>query len=303
MKREKTEKAKKLENYRNSLENRLEKEVSSETKYQFLDENEGYNSKKIIDHYEDYQDAVRYYQTIQKDPKDERVWRKAGKLLNKNELFYFNNDRTPRDDLKEFIDEDINSISKYAKKNSSKIYNKLKTEDYGKLVQKVPLYLIEEKKHDEFVVAINELKKLNQMQGNANEMYEYFKKIISKESRSAQISFARHGKNDLEFMFEQRLLTLNQKVSSMMYDENKKLKGKFLKNVFKDSLAEARKELEKENYSKSEIEDIWESVTRPYWFALFEMAYEKEKKDEDISSKKEKRNDRRSIRRSKNMNF
>ena len=80
----------------------------------------------------------------------------------------------------------------------------------------------------------------------------------------------------------------------------------FVKKVIEDSLNEAEKELNNENYSDSEIKDVYETNIRPYELAILETAYKRMKtKDQNKidSPKKQERNKRRKQRKEKNMNF
>ena len=282
----------------------MTEDLEEKIHYRPIDPKETYDSENTIKHYEDFKDINEYLQTVQKDPENTSAWEKAGGLLRKNPNYYFNTKRSPRPDLEDALSEEYGNLARYAKNNSSTLYGKLESEDYEKLIQKVPLYKTGDKENDEFVDTINEYKKLNEAGNDSNKMNAYVQEKIRKAPRWAQISFARHGRTDLSTIFESYLINIDAKLKSKMYEEDgETIKSKFLEKVFKDSLNEAEKELEGEDYSDSEKNDVWEANVRPYYFALLEEAYKKEKKDEDKSQKKKDRDERRKERREKGMSF
>lgn len=272
--------------------------------YKPINQNESYDRDNLIKHYEDFQDINQYLQAIKEDPENTGAWGDAGELLRKNPYYYFKSERSPRSDLEDSLSEEYSNLGKYVKNNSSTFYGKIESEDYIELIQKVPLCKTGDEEHDEFVDTINEYRKLNEMGNDPNKMNTYVQEKIRKAPRWAQISFARYGKNDLNTNFESYLINIDSKLKSKMYEEDgKTIKSKFLEKVFKDSLDETEKALDDEDYSDSEKNDVWERNVRPFYFALLEGMYKREKKDEDEPQRKKDRDERRKERREKGMPF
>jgi len=272
--------------------------------YRCLDPGKSYDDSKAIQHYEDYEDAKQYLSILSQDPENTPAWEKAGELLYKNPNFYFGTKTSPRADLESMVSSETNRFALFAKKNSSEIYDKLKPEDFAELIQKVPLYKTGDKEHDELADAINEYRKMLEISRDPDKKFSYVQERVndSKEEWALQ-SFARFGKNNFEKMFEGYLNFAQAKIISKMFDSNKKLRGEFLKKVFKDSLAEAEKDFKDENYSEGEKTDIWDNNIKSYYVALFEQAYKIEKADENIPENKKDRNERRKERKAKGMPF
>jgi len=285
--------------------NMTEKE-SLEKKFEYIPINpEHYDSDNIIQHYEDSQDMKKYLQTLQKDSKNTSAWEDAGGLLRKNPYYYFDPDvnRSPRTDLEDAVSEEYHNFARLAKNHSSKIYNDIKPESYLELVQKVQLCKIGNKKHDEFVDAMNEYKMLNEISRDSNKMRDYVKEKLGDRPTWSQISVMRYGESDINVMFKFFFNVAQSNLSSVMYNENGEANLGFLENVFKDSLKEIEEDLEDEDYSSKENKDVFEANVEPFYSVLFEEAYKHEKEDEDLNSEKEDRNERRKERRAKGMRF
>lgn len=277
----------------------------SQISYKFLDPEGEYNSKDVIDHWEDLDDLKKYLESVKKDPENPSAWQDAGGKLYNKPFEFFNPRRSPRASLEDAITIEYNKIGKYTKKNLSKFVGKLKDEDYAELIEKVPLCKIDEKEHDAFVDAMIEYHKLAGMT-EASERYEYVGKQSEKDE-FLQIEFARDGRITFENRFRAYVANAEAKIKSMMVDKDgKTLRIGFLKKVFQDSLEEIERdygEEEKQNYSSSETDDVWKANMIPYLVAIYEKVYEREKEDEELSDRKKDRNKRRKERRTKGEHF
>ncbi|HKZ34015.1 MAG TPA: hypothetical protein VJ142_02150 [Candidatus Nanoarchaeia archaeon] len=265
----------------------------------------GYDRRKLIQHYETFRDIGQWLQTIQKDPENTGVREDAGDLLRTNPQYYFKANRSPRSDLEGALSEEHDHLGEYAREHSSTLYGKLKSEDYVGLVQRVPLYKTGNREHDEFVEVMNENRKLAEASEDPEKMAEYVGGKVKNFPKWAQISYMRHGESDLRLIFQSYLNSANAKLRAIMLDEKRNPRSEFLKEVFEESLKEAETELDQESYSDKEKNDIWKRNIRPYYMALLEKGYEKEKKEEDgdIPQEKKDRDTRRKRRRAKGMPF
>ena len=235
--------------------------------YKTIDSEGDYDSNIVIQHYEDFQDISNSIQTIKKDSENIGAWEKAGDLLHKNKQFYFQAKTSPRYGLEKVLSEEYNALAKYAENNSSTIFEKLGPEDYSELIKKVPLYKTGNKEHDDLVDAMNEYKKLVETGQDINKIAEYAqKKIIDSdcsEGIKMELLVNIHNEKYLQVIFQEYLNLAKARLDAKMHNGDEKVRIEFLEKVFKESLSQAKGEWKK---------------ARPYYFALLEQVYKKEKR-------------------------
>lgn len=282
----------------------------SEIEYKCINPESGYDSSNFIEHYENFKDMNEWLQMLQKDPESIQVREKTGGLFHKNDLFYLQSGASPRLGLEKTLSNEYDALGNYAKNHSQSILSDFVPEDYVELIQKVPLYKTGNTEHDEFVDSLNKVRSLEEMRKDPNKMAGYVQKRVmdSNCADGLKLEFLANIYNEkyLQVTFQGHMEIANSKLDSKMYEgegQEKKIKKEFLEKVFKDSLSVAEDAWNDENYSDSEKSDVWDANTKPYYFALIESSYKKEKADEELSPAKEDRNKRRKERREKGMQF
>ena len=265
-----------------------------------------YSLKTIDNAFKDMGDLEKYVSTLQQDSANPDAIEKSGKFLRGDERYYFQANRSPRGDLEMNLSDQEKGLAGFARTNQTKLKSELQKEDYLELVQKLPIYKTGDKEHDDFADVLNDYKKLSEISQDENKKFQYIAEQVNNAPEWVQESFARHGKREYQIDFDLEIQNSRRQITSKLSDSEGTPKYTFVKKVIEDSLNEAEKELNNENYSDSEIKDVYETNIRPYELAILETAYKRMKtKDQNKidSPKKQERNKRRKQRKEKNMNF
>ncbi len=288
-------------------------------KYVPLNGESKYDGKAIVRQGKNSKDLTKYLNTVQKDPENPSAWEKSGGVLWGDTGFYTSavNDpttgalirspRSPRGDLEDALSQTQNDNAEFVKAHKSTILGKLAPENYEALTLGVEhLYKTGDKKLDEFVDALNEVRGLGAISQEPQKVREYVSNRLKKEKAPAWAiaSFARTGEGDSHRILRGYMTLAQKKLEKIMSKEDGSTNSELLKRVFLEGLKKAEDAFDRET-DKEDKGDIWEQDIRPYYLALFDQIYKAEdaSKSGESDPVKVERNKRRKERRDKGMPF
>ena len=257
---------------------------------------------EFLDSFEAFSKLNKYYQTLNEKPYDVGAREDAGKDIYGDPSFYKDPNKSVLSDLEQLISLDTEYIARYSENNESELQGRLEKDNYARLIQRVPLYKKEDDdEHNKVVDAFSSLRKIQSSGKDVDSMMGYLQEKIKATQGTEYEWFGLLLQNNLHSeKYIQDLFSIY--LRGAQTDFQNTLKDVDPKKVFKDSLEEAKKELEKESLDKEKA-DIWKKNIRPYYLALAEEVYQVEdkKSGEDKSQEEKDKDERRNERRARGM--
>jgi hypothetical protein len=256
----------------------------------------GFNREKFVKTGKAYQDMGKWLQTLEKDPTNVDVMRKAGKLLYENPDFYYQSGTSPRPRLDDTLSVVQDNRARYAKEMYPHIINGFNEENWMNLISSLPLYKTGKKEYDDVIDAINQKRQMDEVAENPEKTTGFLYKKAQKFDSIVQAEFRREIYNE---RYMKTLFGIYQRESEMKYmkslfDENGEIKKGLAKSVFEESLKAAEGEMNAET-NEGDKSDIWEGDVRQYYLALDSIKYSLEKKK--LEKDREKKEDNASTER------
>lgn len=284
--------------------------------YKSIDPKHGWDEDFLYSHLDRLKDIKEYRQRHNKNPLTDIG---AGKDLCKvafggqNGGIY--HELTPQlvAELGKRVDENgSDKVVEYTKNNLDSILDVFDEKGLMQLVMDTPLYLIDEKKHDEAVYAIRNCRGMNDIakEGDINKMRDVVQKSLQNPNCPLwAVRFASYAINNNSFVqmvFTGELQKSNyfmQKAIRVNGDAKGELDRDEVKRLIKRSIAEAEYEW-KEELDPSDHDNVWKINERPFsTIALHAYPALKKKYEEDHSEEYDDKNERAERRHRKLMPF
>jgi len=251
----------------------------------------GFNRENFVKTGKAYQDMGKWLQTLEKDPSNVSVMRKAGKLFYENPDFYYQSGTSPRPRLDDTLSVLQDNRARYAKEMYSDMINGFDEENWMNLILSLPLYKTGKKEYDEVIDAIHEKRQMDEVAENPEKTTGFLYKKAQKFDSIVQAEFRREIYNEryLKTLFGIYQRETEMKYMKALFDDSGKLKKGLAKSVFEESLRAAEGEMNAE-INEGDKSDIWEDDIRQYYLALDSIKYGLEKKELDKNKEKNEEN-------------
>jgi hypothetical protein len=251
----------------------------------------GFNRENFVKTGKAYQDMGKWLQTLEKDPSNVSVMRKAGKLFYENPDFYYQSGTSPRPRLDDTLSVLQDNRARYAKEMYSDMINGFDEENWMNLILSLPLYKTGKKEYDEVIDAIHEKRQMDEVAENPEKTTGFLYKKAQKFDSIVQAEFRREIYNEryLKTLFGIYQRETEMKYMKALFDEEGQIKKGLAKSVFEESLRAAEGEMNAE-INEGDKSDIWEDDIRQYYLALDSIKYGLEKKELDKNKEKNEEN-------------
>ena len=293
----------------------LEKKVNPTIRYSPISPEAGYNREEFLMKEGELLDFSEYRNLQDKEPHNSGNRRDHCGLIFGNKDFEIN---MPPEQLiattKRLHDESRNYMAEFVKNHLGTFLGDLKGESLYQLVMAMPIYKTGNRKHNEAVDAINELKEVIALEneGNMGKITNYTLESIKNGNLSDAMKkslFALSGNSTvIERLFRGEVAMRHIRIAELGLKRDDKYDDNKLRALIEDSIDEAEEARDDEDVKEDKY-DIFKNDLRPCYLEIARHAYpaliKKHEKDtgRDKDNEYIERAERAEERRSKGMRF